>query len=146
MSVLKQAFDDVGDVGEVAVVREDDAVGRVHVERLRFGDGRATGGRIAHMADAHGAQQARHVAGVEDVGDEAVALVQIEAVFEASGNARGILPAVLEHGERIVNDLADRACPKTPTIPHMGPRFPMSNRGTLIVNHRFGKCLTLHHL
>ena len=79
---LEDTFDDLGDVGEVAVMREDDAVGRVHVERLRFGDGAATGCGIAHMADAGIAEQLGHVSGVEDICYQAVAFVEIETVFK----------------------------------------------------------------
>ena len=105
---LEQAFDDVRDVGQVAVVGEDDAVGRVHVKGLGFGDGGATGGGITDVSDAHGAEQAGHIAGVKNVGDKAVSFVEVEALFEECGDTRGVLAAVLEHGKRIVDDLAYR--------------------------------------
>ena len=45
--VADQHFRELGGVGQVAVVREADAVRRVDVERLRLGGGVAAGGRIA---------------------------------------------------------------------------------------------------
>ncbi|MCY1534962.1 hypothetical protein D9M68_703470 [compost metagenome] len=64
------------DVGQVAVVRQGDAVGRVDVERLGLGGTGRTRGGIAHMADAHAADQALHVALLEDVADQAIVLAQ----------------------------------------------------------------------
>jgi len=60
------------------------------------------------MADAGVAEQLGHVAGVEDVGDEAVALVEIEAIFKGCGDSGSVLTAVLQHGQRIVDYLTDR--------------------------------------
>ena len=105
---LEDAFDDLADVGEVAVVGEDDAVGRVHVERLGFGDGAATGSGITHVPDAGIAEQLGHIAGVKDVCYEPVALVKVEAVFKGCGDAGSILTAMLKHGKRVVDNLTDR--------------------------------------
>ncbi len=63
-------------VGQVAVVREADAVGRVHVERLRLGGAVAAGRGIAHVADADVALQLQHVALLEDVAHQADVLAQ----------------------------------------------------------------------
>jgi hypothetical protein len=71
--LLDEAFQLVG-VHEVAVVREADAVGRVHVERLRFGKTRAARGRIAHVPQAHVTGELDHVPLEKHVADQAVAL------------------------------------------------------------------------
>ena len=54
-----QHLGELGGIGQVAVVREADAVGRVHVERLRLGSAVTAGGRVAHVADTLITQQAR---------------------------------------------------------------------------------------
>ena len=85
-------------VGEVAVVPQHQPERRVHIERLRLVviDSGA-GGRIAHMGDAGIAGQRAHVAGAEHVVRQAVALVQMEGIAVQRGNARRILPAMLQH-------------------------------------------------
>ena len=66
-------------VGEVAVVYQVDAERRVDEEGLRLGGRGRAGGRVAHVAEPHGALEG--VDGLlvaEDVGDEAVGLVLVE--------------------------------------------------------------------
>jgi hypothetical protein len=60
------------------------------------------------MADAGVTEQLGHVAGVENVCYQPVALVKVEAVFKGRGNAGSILTAMLKHGQRVVDDLTDR--------------------------------------
>jgi hypothetical protein len=96
-------------VRQVAVVRERDPERRVHVERLRFELGRrAARGRIAAMPDAEVSGEVAHVARAEDVADVAGALVQVERRPVARDDARGILSAVLQQQQGVVEHLVDR--------------------------------------
>lgn len=98
----------LGGIGQVAVVRQHDAVGRVDVERLRFGQvaGRA-GGRITHMPDPGVAHQGAHVAGAEHVTHHAAAFVHVKAVAVAGHDAGCILPAVLKDLQPVIQELID---------------------------------------
>jgi len=96
-------------VGEIAVMRKTNAVGRIDVERLGFGGAVAACGRIAHMADADVALQLHHVMLLKDVAHQARALPDIKLAFARGHDARCILAAVLQHGQRIVDALIDRA-------------------------------------
>jgi hypothetical protein len=58
------------------------------------------------VAYAGAAEQLCHVAGVEDVGDEAIAFVEIETVLKECGNAGGVLSAVLQHRQGVIEDLS----------------------------------------
>jgi hypothetical protein len=70
-------------VGQVAVVHQHDAEGRVHVEGLRlFFAVRVARGRVAHLAQAHVARQRAHVAGAEHVAHHALGLVHEELAFQ----------------------------------------------------------------
>ena len=104
--LLDEAFQLVG-VDEVAVVREADAVRRVDVERLRFREARAAGRRVAHVAEADVARELQHVALQEDVADEAVALANAQPAAVVRHDAGGVLAAVLEHRQRVVERLID---------------------------------------
>ena len=93
-------------IGEVAVVPEDDAIRRVHIERLRFGRRRrAARGGIAHMGHPHVAQQTAHVAGAEHVARQPRPLVQVKAAFLRGHDPGCILPAVLQHHQAVVQEL-----------------------------------------
>ncbi len=97
-------------VGEVAVVGQDDAEGGVHVERLGLGGrGRTPGGGIAHVGDAHVAEQVAHVPGAEHIPHQAVVLVHVEGVVFRRADARGVLPAVLEHLHPVIQQLVHGA-------------------------------------
>ena len=65
------------------------------------------GSGIAHMGDARVAQQGAHVARAEHVAHQAVALVQIEGVAVQRGDARRILPAVLQYLQAVIQQLVD---------------------------------------
>src|SRR6185436_4376827 len=93
-------------IDEVAVVAEDDAERRIHVERLRFGRRRrgARGG-IAAMRDAHVAHEVAHVARAEDIAHQALALVHVEAVALGRDDAGCVLAAVLEHRQAVIEQL-----------------------------------------
>ncbi|NDG35828.1 MAG: DEAD/DEAH box helicase, partial [Betaproteobacteria bacterium] len=106
--VLKQLVLQHFGVGEIAVVGQHDAVGRVDVEGLGFGGRAFAGGGVAHVPHAHQAFQLQHVAGVEDVAHEAFRFTQVEPSVLAGHDAGRVLPAVLEHRQRVVNCLIDR--------------------------------------
>ncbi len=62
------------------------------------------------MADADVAPQLEHVMLLEDIAHQAAALAHAQFAFDGSGDAGGILAAMLQHGERVVQPLVDRAC------------------------------------
>ena len=78
-------------VDEIAVVREADAVRRVHVERLRLRKARAAGRRVAHVPEADVARELQHVALEEHVADQAVALANAQAAAVVRHDAGGVL-------------------------------------------------------
>ena len=96
-------------VGQVAVVREADAVRRIDVERLRLGGAVAAGRRVAHVADADVALELQHVPLLEHVAHQADVLAQEQLAFVLGHDARGVLAAVLQHGQRVVDLLVDGA-------------------------------------
>ena len=98
-----------GGVGQIAVVRQADAVGSIDVERLRLGGAVAAGGRIAHVADADVARQLQHVLLLEHIAHQAGALARAQPALEGGHDAGGILAAMLQHRQRIVQTLIDRA-------------------------------------
>ena len=102
-------FAELARVGEVAVVREADAVRRVHVERLGFGGVVAAGGRVAHVAHADVALEFQHVMLLEDVAHQALALAHEQLAVGDRRDARCVLPAVLEHRQRVIDPLIDSA-------------------------------------
>src|ERR1043165_9493217 len=96
-------------IGEVAVVREADAVRRIHVEGLGFGGAVAAGGRIAHVAHADVALELEHVMRLEHVAHQAAPLAREQLAILDRRDARGVLPAVLEHREGVIDPLIDSA-------------------------------------
>ena len=96
-------------VGEITVVRQRQAKGRINVERLRLGRRVATGGGIAHLSDTEIAEQGLHVLRLKHVAHQAVVLAQIYMPAVAGEYAGGILSAVLHHGQPVVDGLIDRA-------------------------------------
>ena len=96
-------------VGEIAVVREADAVRRVHVERLRFGGAVAAGGGITHMADADVALELLHVVLLEDIAHQALALAHEQLALGDRRDARRVLAAVLQHRQGVIDPLIDSA-------------------------------------
>lgn len=82
-------------VDQVAVVRQRDAVRRIHVERLRFVAAFAARRGIAAMADADAALQQRHLARAEGIAHEAVALHDAQLGAVGGGDAGGVLSAML---------------------------------------------------
>ena len=76
--LARQHVGQLGRIGQIAVVREADAVGRIDVERLGFGSAVAAGSRIADMADADVAAQLEHVVLLEYVAHQARALAHAQ--------------------------------------------------------------------
>ena len=99
----------LGGVGEVAVMREADAVRRVDIEGLRLVRAVASRRGIADVPYAHVALEPQHVLLLEHVADQAVVLAQEELALVRGHDARGILAAMLQHRKRIVELLVDRA-------------------------------------
>ncbi|VFT76174.1 Uncharacterised protein [Klebsiella aerogenes] len=95
---FKQLFTQLVRIGQVAVMRQCDAIRRVNVKRLRLGGAGAARRRITHVANTHIALHTLHVAGFEYVAYQPVSLTQPEAVVGINGDdASGILSTVLEH-------------------------------------------------
>ena len=95
---FKQLFTQLVRIGQVAVMRQRDAIRRVNVKRLRLGGAGAARRRITHVANTHIALHTLHVAGFEYVAYQPVSLTQPEAVVGINGDdASGILSTVLEH-------------------------------------------------
>src|SRR5688572_4239607 len=99
----------LGGIGEVAVVREADAVRRVDIEGLGLVRAVASRRGIAGVPYAHVALEPQHVLLLEHVADQAVVLAQEELALVRGHDARGILAAMLQHRKRIVELLVDRA-------------------------------------
>jgi hypothetical protein len=101
--VLEQLAGQLFGVGQVAVMRQGDAVGRVHVKRLGQGCTGAAGGGIAHVADADTAAQLLHMVLAKHITHQALALALAETTAITGHDTGGVLAPVLEHGERVVN-------------------------------------------
>ena len=96
-------------VREVAVVDERDAVRGIHVERLRLlFVGRAALGGVAHVPEAHVAQEAAHVTRAVRLAHLALGLLHVQGAAVGGRDARRILSAVLQQQERVVGLLVDR--------------------------------------
>jgi hypothetical protein len=102
-----QYFGQLGGVGQVAVVRQADAVRRIHVERLRLGRAVAAGGGIAYVADTLVALQRQHVLLLEHIAYQPRSLARAQAAFVRGHDTGGILAAMLQHCQRIVQTLVD---------------------------------------
>ena len=79
-----------------------DAVGTVYIERLRQRRAGAASGWVTHMAYAHFTHQTHHMAATENIPGQpfAFALMQLTVLF--GHYAGGILPSMLQHGQRVV--------------------------------------------
>jgi len=110
-----ERFTQFAPVGQVAVVGQHDAERGVDVERLGlFFAGAGAGGGVADLADAGRAGQRAHVARAEHVAHQAVRLVHIELVALRRRNARGVLPAMLQQQQAVIEQLVDRPAPDDP--------------------------------
>ena len=96
-------------IRQVAVVREADSVWRVDVKRLRLRRTRATGRRIPRVADADVALEAQHMPFLEHVADQSQRLAAVKSAAFLGIDAGGVLAAVLENRQGVINRLVDRA-------------------------------------
>ena len=96
-------------IGEVAVVHQHDAKGRVHVKRLGFflAVGVASGG-VAHLAQAAVARQRAHVAGAEHITHHAFGLVHEELALLLGHDAGRVLAPVLQQQQGVIDQLINR--------------------------------------
>ena len=97
-----------GGVGEVAVVGQTDAVGRVDVHGLRFRRAGRARRRIANVADAHGAAQPQHVAFLEHVSYQTVAFAQLQPAFQRAASSRRIEAFPADHAGRVLAAVLQR--------------------------------------
>ena len=99
-------------VGEVAVVGQYDAERRVHIERLCLGQaGGRTGGGVTHMRNAGVAHQRAHVSGAENVAHHAAALVHMKGLATGGNDTGGILTAMLQYLQAVIQQLVDGGLP-----------------------------------
>ncbi len=102
-------FGKLGRVGQVAVVRKTDAIRGVDIERLRLGGTVTACGRITDVADAGVSLELQHVLLLKHVPHEPAALAYVQLAVAGRGDTGGILPAMLEHGQCVIDPLIDRA-------------------------------------
>jgi hypothetical protein len=96
-------------IGQVAVVHQHDAKGRVHVKGLRLflAEGIACRG-VAHLAQAAVAGQRTHVAGAKHIAHHALGLVHEELALLLRHDAGSILAAMLQQQQGVIDQLIDR--------------------------------------
>ena len=103
---VTHVFIQFGSVGEVAVVRQNDAERRADVERLRLRAAACVArSRITDVGDAGVAGQIAHIACAEHFAHHAFAFVHMEGAAFRRYNARRILPPVLQHLQAVVQKL-----------------------------------------
>jgi hypothetical protein len=97
-------------IGQVAVVHQHDAEGRIDIEGLGLLLAVGVAGRrVADLTEPAVARQGPHVARAEHVAHQALGLVHIELAFLLRDDARRVLPAVLQQQQRVVDQLIDRS-------------------------------------
>jgi len=107
VALLDQA-DEVGSVGEVAVVRQRDRAGRRRPERgLGVVPGAGAGGGVARVPDGEVPLEGVERALVEHLGDQAHVLVDEDLRPVARGDARRLLAPVLQRVEAEVREFGD---------------------------------------
>ena len=106
--LARQQLREILVVGQVAVVRETDAVRRIDVKRLGLRRTRAARRRIADMANTDVAAQSHHVAGAEHVAHETVGLALLQAFLAPSDDTGAVLTAMLHDGQGVIDRLVDR--------------------------------------
>jgi hypothetical protein len=85
------------------------------------------------MPDAHIAQQSRHILWIEDICEQAIPLLEVKAVFKAGSDARGILAAMLKHGEAFIYNRANCTMPEDADNTAHGSSLPGWRRSTFEV-------------
>jgi hypothetical protein len=104
-----QYLGELARVGEIAVMAQTKAVRRVHVERLCVVRTVGAGGGVADMPNANVAPQLEHVLLLKHIAHQSRILAHEELAVQGGHDARGILAAVLQNSQRIVDALVDRA-------------------------------------
>src|SRR4051812_25845684 len=97
------------DVDEVAVVRERDLALVRAPDRLGVLPRVGAGGRVADVADRHVALQRAQLLLVEDLVDEPLVAHREDMAALGGGDARRLLPAVLQGIEREIGETRDLA-------------------------------------
>ena len=84
-------------VGEVPVMRKQNAVGSIHIKRLTFFIGASTPLRgIAHVADARTPRQVTHIARPEHITHKPHGFVHVKSQPVKSSDTGSVLAAVLQ--------------------------------------------------
>jgi hypothetical protein len=94
-------------VGQIAVMTQTDAVWRIYIERLRFSGSRPPRRRIAYVTNTDIAREAQHVPVTKHITHQTIALALPQAVLAPGYDARGILAAMLQDSQCVVNTLID---------------------------------------
>ena len=101
---VRQFLGQLASVGEVSVVDQDDAVGRVHIERLRFllflG---ISSRRVADVPEADRSYKRAHVAGAVALANLTFGLVDVQRVLIGCCDTGGVLTTVLQEGQCVVH-------------------------------------------
>ncbi len=100
---LKQLLGQGICIGEGAVVGKGDAVRRVDVERLCQRSAGTPRRGVAHMADTDAAAQTLHMVLAKNIAHQPFTFALAKFPTVAGHDPRRILPAVLQHGQCIVN-------------------------------------------
>jgi hypothetical protein len=95
--LARDHFGELRGIGQIAVVGQTDAVGRIDVKGLGLGRVVTAGSRITHMAYADMAAQLEHVMLFEDIAHQTLALADEQLALLRGHDAGGILPAVLQY-------------------------------------------------
>ena len=99
---LEQIPTQFGRVGEIAIVSQAQTVRRINIKGLRQGRAGTACRGVSDMTDTHIASQSLHVPRPKDILDQSIVLAQIQFAIVTRGNTCGILPAMLQYSQRIV--------------------------------------------
>ena len=105
--LLKQFLFQFICIGEIAVMRQADAIGRIDIKWLCLSRTLASGCRVTYMTDTHIALQASHVAGVKNITHQAIILAQVQPLSLTGNNPGSVLATMLQYGQTVVNSLID---------------------------------------
>src|SRR6185503_6964860 len=90
----------------------------------------AAGRRIAYVSDSRVALQLDHMLLLKHIANESASLAYVQFAFAGGGDAGGVLSAVLQNGQRVIDSLIDRAgSDDADDSTHVGP--PLSVRQTI---------------
>ena len=89
-------------IGQITVVSNADAIGRVNIEWLSQCRAGTAGCGIAHMAYANVAHQSRHMLSAEHISRQTNTFADVNLTIMVGDNASGILTAMLQHSQGII--------------------------------------------